>query len=167
MLKSSLMQESSVALKVGDKESCRYQCNKRRRPVTIFSAQNSLAGNNNCFCFDSFSVLASKISDAKRQTCKSEVFLTDSATQFCSEATFLDPESPKQPIAVVSLVSAPGSGNTWTRFLLQRLTGILSGSAYTDKSLVRMGLVGETEPYDSHKTSFVKNHFLNVTANYC
>ncbi|KAL5008429.1 hypothetical protein ScPMuIL_014010 [Solemya velum] len=35
----------------------------------------------------------------------------------------------------IALVSAPGSGNTWTRYLLQQLSGIGTGSVYCDKNL--------------------------------
>ena len=36
---------------------------------------------------------------------------------------------------VVALVSYPGSGNTWLRYLLEQVTGILTGSAYCDNEL--------------------------------
>ncbi|KAL5008039.1 hypothetical protein ScPMuIL_013620 [Solemya velum] len=35
----------------------------------------------------------------------------------------------------IALASAPGSGNTWTRHLLQELSGIATGSIYCDKQL--------------------------------
>merc|ERR1712079_577318 len=35
----------------------------------------------------------------------------------------------------VALVSYPGSGNTWMRYLLQQSTGILTGSVFPDPSL--------------------------------
>ena len=38
---------------------------------------------------------------------------------------------------VTALVSFPGSGNTWTRYLLEQSTGILTGSKYCDRTLKR------------------------------
>ena len=31
----------------------------------------------------------------------------------------------------IGLVSFPGSGNTWTRYLIESLTGVFTGSVYT------------------------------------
>ena len=57
-----------------------------------------------------------------------EVF--DSNVSQCKERTFLDRESP-----IVALVSFPGSGNTWLRYLLEQATGVYTGSLYCDHSL--------------------------------
>lgn len=43
----------------------------------------------------------------------------------------------------VALVSVPGSGNTWTRGLLEKATGICTGSIYCDAPLRNKGFVGE------------------------
>ena len=43
----------------------------------------------------------------------------------------------------VALVSLPGSGNTWVRGLLEKATGICTGSIYCDSSLRINGFVGE------------------------
>ncbi|XP_045215816.1 WSCD family member CG9164-like [Mercenaria mercenaria] len=45
----------------------------------------------------------------------------------CPSATFL-----KTPRPLVALASYPGSGNTWTRELIEVVTGTLTGSIYTD-----------------------------------
>ncbi|XP_071834775.1 sialate:O-sulfotransferase 1-like isoform X4 [Apostichopus japonicus] len=50
----------------------------------------------------------------------------------CMDATFMPQGS--QPF--VLLVSAPGSGNTWLRYLIERLTGVYTGSMYRDKRLL-------------------------------
>ena len=44
---------------------------------------------------------------------------------------------------VVALVSLPGSGNTWVRGLLERATGVCTGSIYCDKTLRAEGFCGE------------------------
>lgn len=44
---------------------------------------------------------------------------------------------------LIALVSLPGSGNTWTRGLLQKMTGICTGSIVCDSSLRYEGFVGE------------------------
>lgn len=45
--------------------------------------------------------------------------------------------------SVMALVSVPGSGNTWVRGLLEKATGICTGSIYCDIALRRKGFVGE------------------------
>jgi len=44
---------------------------------------------------------------------------------------------------LVALASFPGSGNTWTRTLLEQATGVYTGSIYRDGSLVNAGFEGE------------------------
>ena len=46
----------------------------------------------------------------------------------------------RKPIA---LASFPGSGNTWVRGLLQKVTGICTGSLYCDRDLRCHGFLGE------------------------
>lgn len=53
-----------------------------------------------------------------------------STSKHCKERTFLDRRSP-----IVGLVSSPGSGNTWLRYLLEQATGVYTGSIYCDHSL--------------------------------
>ena len=49
------------------------------------------------------------------------------------------PEPPFQKLggggSIIQLASFPGSGNTWIRHLIQRGSGVLTGSVYNDKSL--------------------------------
>jgi len=44
----------------------------------------------------------------------------------------------------IVLVSFPGSGNTWTRLLLEQVTGIFTGSVYCDKELKQEAFLGES-----------------------
>ena len=44
---------------------------------------------------------------------------------------------------VIMLVSFPGSGNTWTRMILEQATGIFTGSIFCDKGLRSNGFYGE------------------------
>ena len=50
--------------------------------------------------------------------------------------------------AKVMLASFPGSGNTWVRYLLDRMLGVYSGSMTFDKSLYRGGFTGEGNDFD-------------------
>jgi len=59
---------------------------------------------------------------------------------------------------LVMLVSFPGSGNTWSRLLIEDVTGFYSGSVYWDKSLFDGGFIGEKEEFRNGKTIVVKNH---------
>uniref|UniRef100_A0A1B6DAR1 Sulfotransferase domain-containing protein n=1 Tax=Clastoptera arizonana TaxID=38151 RepID=A0A1B6DAR1_9HEMI len=45
---------------------------------------------------------------------------------------------------VIALVSFPGSGNTWLRYLLQQATGLYTGSVYKDYGLLKNGFPGES-----------------------
>jgi hypothetical protein len=56
---------------------------------------------------------------------------------------FNDKENAAKPIA--ALVSFPGSGNTWLRYLLQQATGILTGSVYKDYGLLKSGFPADCE----------------------
>lgn len=44
---------------------------------------------------------------------------------------------------VITLVSFPGSGSTWTRLLLEQVTGIFTGSIFCDPELRTSGFFGE------------------------
>lgn len=56
----------------------------------------------------------------------------------CTEMRFR-PDSGKR----VALASFPGSGSTWSRTLLEQVTGIYTGAIYCDKTLKAEGFVGE------------------------
>ena len=46
-----------------------------------------------------------------------------------------------------ALVSYPGSGNTWTRYLVEAATGVFTGSVFNDKTIQQAGHFGETADY--------------------
>ena len=56
----------------------------------------------------------------------------------------------------VALASFPGSGNTWTRLLLEELTGYYTGSVYNDPTLLCTGMLGEVK--DGTSVVAVKTH---------
>ncbi|XP_050353576.1 WSCD family member AGAP003962 [Nymphalis io] len=58
---------------------------------------------------------------------------------WCKNLHWRSPPSPN----VVALVSYPGSGNTWLRYLLQQVTGIVTGSVYMDYGLRMHGFPAE------------------------
>ncbi|XP_059052053.1 WSCD family member AAEL009094 [Achroia grisella] len=58
---------------------------------------------------------------------------------WCKELKLRSPPSPD----VVALISYPGSGNTWLRYLLQQVTGIVTGSIYMDYGLRVHGFPAE------------------------
>ncbi|XP_033758145.1 WSC domain-containing protein 1-like [Pecten maximus] len=51
----------------------------------------------------------------------------------------------------VALLSYPGSGNTWTRHMIQQLTGYCTGTVYCDKFLSVRGFPGECI-FPNHKS---------------
>ncbi|XP_047489001.1 WSC domain-containing protein 1-like [Penaeus chinensis] len=56
------------------------------------------------------------------------------------------------------LVSFPGSGNTWVRYLLEAASGIFTGSEYTDREIQKAGYLGEADKPDSGRTLVQKSH---------
>lgn len=54
------------------------------------------------------------------------------------------------------MASFPGSGNTWTRYLLQQSTGVWTGSVYNDKILAKNGFIAEHVTNSS--VIFIKTH---------
>ena len=62
----------------------------------------------------------------------------------------------------VALVSYPGSGNTWMRYLLQQSTGILTGSVFPDPSLKKSGF---GEGINNQSVIVVKTHNIGITRN--
>lgn len=65
-----------------------------------------------------------------------------------SSCRFLDKNSGNRR-GPVALASFPGSGNTWVRGLLQKATGLCTGSLYCDRDLRRHGFPGEDIHSDS------------------
>ena len=63
---------------------------------------------------------------------------------------------PKSDRLLVALISAQGSGNTWTRGLLEKATGICTGFIYCDSVMRAHGYVGER--VKSGKVLVVKTH---------
>eukprot|EP00057_Strongylocentrotus_purpuratus_P026022 XP_011680496.1 PREDICTED: WSC domain-containing protein 2 [Strongylocentrotus purpuratus] len=59
---------------------------------------------------------------------------------------------------LITLASFPGSGNTWVRYLVERATGIFTGSYYDDGDLYRKGFLGERENWRKGNTIAVKTH---------
>ncbi|XP_042880020.1 WSC domain-containing protein 1-like [Penaeus japonicus] len=56
------------------------------------------------------------------------------------------------------LVSFPGSGNTWIRYLLEAASGVFTGSVYTDREIEAAGYLGEADKPDSGRTLVQKTH---------
>ncbi|XP_060073302.1 WSCD family member AAEL009094-like [Ylistrum balloti] len=57
-----------------------------------------------------------------------------------------------------ALASSPGSGNTWTRHLLQQATGIRTGSIYNDGELQMNGFWGENKCTRIKTCLVIKTH---------
>jgi len=84
------------------------------------------------------------------------------AEQDCRANTRLGHEG---EFPLVMLTSIQGSGNTWTRQLLESATGIYTGSIYNETRIfTENGFKGEIEPMLSGKTIGNKNHGLRHLA---
>lgn len=74
----------------------------------------------------------------------------------CVEPKWCRPQHFRSPPGkVTGLISFPGSGNTWLRYLIQQLSGIKTGSVYSDKELNRTGMA---ELVKSGAVAVVKDH---------
>ena len=65
----------------------------------------------------------------------------------------LDPPGP-----MTGLLSIPGSGNTWLRYLIQSATGFITGSLYHSDGLYKYGFPGEM--IDDGSAIVVKSHLF-------
>ena len=61
-------------------------------------------------------------------------------------------------LPLTALVSYPGSGNTWVRYLIEGATGVFTGSVFDDTSLVGEGHWGEERKWDDGSTIVQKTH---------
>ncbi|XP_052866305.1 WSCD family member AGAP003962 [Anopheles cruzii] len=61
-----------------------------------------------------------------------------------SDARWARERSGPAGTGLTALVSFPGSGNTWLRYLLQQATGLLTGSVYKDYGLLKSGFPAES-----------------------
>ena len=58
----------------------------------------------------------------------------------------------------ILLFSLPGSGNTWTRFLIEQATGYATGSVYFDPELAE-NFIGEGMDVTENSTIVIKSHY--------
>ncbi|KAK3874889.1 hypothetical protein Pcinc_020207 [Petrolisthes cinctipes] len=58
----------------------------------------------------------------------------------------------------VQLMSFPGSGNSWTRYLLEASTGIFTGSVFNGHRIYKTGMIGELAKPDDGRTLVQKTH---------
>ncbi len=107
-----------------------------------------------CFCADT----TSQSEWRPDQRGNTQVFYTDYTTTHCHYANFMDPRRPFLP--QIGVPSVPGAGNTWTRYLLERLTGVVAGSVFSDPKAIRQNIYGGLEPWDSNRSTFIKSHTI-------
>lgn len=82
---------------------------------------------------------------------ETETMDTSSLVKLCSKREYMHP-----PLPVTMLASFPGSGNTWIRYVLERVTGIYTGSVYNASLLKNNGFPGEDR--SDGTVSVVKTH---------
>ncbi|XP_023713195.1 WSC domain-containing protein 2-like isoform X1 [Cryptotermes secundus] len=64
----------------------------------------------------------------------------------------------QKSLPMTALVSFPGSGNTWVRYLLETASGVFTGSVYIDRRIISKGFYGEAVPPDCGCTAVQKTH---------
>ena len=65
-----------------------------------------------------------------------KIYRTLSEDKKCKPASFLLVD---YPVKRAGLISFPGSGNTWSRHLIEQASGIYTGSVYIDEALFSSG----------------------------
>jgi hypothetical protein len=65
-------------------------------------------------------------------------------------------------LPIRALVSYPGSGNTWVRYLIEAATGMYTGSKFNDRSILRAGHYGEGRDYKDGSTIMQKTHHRSI-----
>ncbi|XP_076810522.1 sialate:O-sulfotransferase 1-like [Clavelina lepadiformis] len=103
---------------------CISFCDMQNLPLAIINNKSE------CMCgrFNKRLNVTNKVSCDQTHV---KVYRTFSTDARCDNIRLLFPTNYNQTV----LTSFPGSGNTWTRHLLERATGIYTGSVYGDKLL--------------------------------
>ena len=71
----------------------------------------------------------------------------------------------RQSLQTRALVSYPGSGNTWTRYLVEAATGVFTGSIFIAKGIIEAGHYGEARDYSDGSTILQKTHHRALPGN--
>nr|CAB3267769.1 WSC domain-containing protein 1-like [Phallusia mammillata] len=115
---------------------CFGECDRLRHPVAAFGESFG------CSC----GKMSSRFNLTHRCACQAkryvQVYRTLVEDKRCGNIKFLPPRTRKQTV----LLSFPGSGNTWVRYLLEKATGVYTGSKYRDEALFKTGFLGELLP---------------------
>ncbi|XP_076815673.1 sialate:O-sulfotransferase 1-like isoform X1 [Clavelina lepadiformis] len=83
-----------------------------------------------------------------------KVWRTMSPDYRCATRIFLPPKT----ASFASLLSFPGSGNSWIRFLIESATGVFTGSFYSSHRMFNAGCFGEYDDEHSGRTLTSKAH---------
>ena len=73
------------------------------------------------------------------------------------------PRFSQRPLPQTALASFPGCGNTWSRHLIQQLSGVWTGSLYNDPDLGKGGF--NAEGVHDSRVSVIKTHWPYVKPN--
>ena len=68
----------------------------------------------------------------------------------------------RHSLQMQALVSYPGSGNTWIRYLVEAATGVFTGSIWNDMSIFRAGQYGEIRDHRDGSTILQNTHHRSV-----
>ncbi|XP_075241762.1 sialate:O-sulfotransferase 1-like [Convolutriloba macropyga] len=138
-------------------ENCIDACHSMMQSLAVFIYNQTLQRSPSCVCLKSLWRNLNKLLDAENpDKCPNKVFATPWGLSQCTYTSFQQPNQTKIP--QVGLVTVPGSGNTWTRSILQSMTGVLSGTVYPGEIIFQHKLFGGREPWETGRANFIKNH---------
>ncbi|XP_076813106.1 sialate:O-sulfotransferase 1-like [Clavelina lepadiformis] len=132
---------------------CYLYCERKEQTLSMVTAANE------CHCghtADQFCLKCSLESKATALTDSQMVAVwRTSAQDFrCDLRIFLPPLTSEQ----IFLISFPGAGNTWMRYLIESATGVFTGSSYNDRFLAAGGFLGEFDDISSGRVLTIKSH---------
>ncbi|CAK8688779.1 unnamed protein product [Clavelina lepadiformis] len=132
---------------------CYLYCERKTQTLSMVTAANE------CHCghtADQFCLKCSLESKATALTDSQMVAVwRTSAQDFrCDLRIFLPPLT----LEKIFLLSFPGAGNTWMRYLIESATGVFTGSIYSDRFLAAGGFLGEFDDISSGRTLVIKSH---------
>ncbi|XP_070572868.1 sialate:O-sulfotransferase 2-like [Ptychodera flava] len=143
--------------------ACKTQCLQKQYSIA------ALRGGNECHCGHlqvNFNYILTENDSLCEVPCGgfeghfcggrgyASVYVTAAEDPRCQNTTL----KPEGSMSLVALASFPGSGNTWVRHIIERATGIYTGSFYTDGELFKKGFKGEREHWKKRNTVVVKTH---------
>ncbi|XP_076813108.1 sialate:O-sulfotransferase 1-like [Clavelina lepadiformis] len=132
---------------------CYLYCERKEQTLSMVTAANECHCGHTADQFPIHHVLELK-AKALTDSHTVAVWRTSAQDFRCDLRIFLPPNTSEQ----IFLISFPGAGNTWMRYLIESATGVFTGSIYNDQFLAAKGFLGELDDISSGRNLVIKSH---------